>query len=175
MPQIVDGLDTEVLIVDDNSKPAIARKNEAICQESGARYVVLKTNQGAAAARNTGIAGSKGEWVAFLDDDVCVTADWHARCQKVLHGLPANVIGVEEKSFRPAKACGTMKWKMQTGAVFVLPHDLEKRPGPVDSGFDENFKSRYPSGEDHELAARALLREISCLIPGFACAIFHAR
>ena len=167
MPQIVDGLDTEVLIVDDNSKPAIARENEAICQESGARYGVLKTNQGAAAARNTGIAGSKGEWVAFLDDDVCVTADWHARCQKVLHGLPANVIGVEGKVISSGKGLWDHEVENVNGGLYLSCHMILKRD-MVQSigGFDENFKSRYPSGEDHELAARALLRGDIVFDPG---------
>ena len=158
MPQITGDLDTEVWVIDDKSEPENAGRNSALCQEAGAGYVFLTANRGAAAARNTGVGRSRGEWVVFLDDDVCVQGDWLAHCREVLHDLPANVIGVEGK----VKTSGTGLWDREVenvnGGLYLSCHMIMRRAVMASvGGFDEKFKSRYPSGEDHEFAARALL------------------
>ncbi len=62
------GVPFEIVLVDDAStddlRPAIARF-------PGAPLTILRhaVNGGAAAARNSGIAAARGEWVAFLDSD----------------------------------------------------------------------------------------------------------
>lgn len=58
--------DVEVIVVDDASTdhtPDVVRRYPDV------RYVRLETNQGASAARNTAIRMSRGQYVAFLDDD----------------------------------------------------------------------------------------------------------
>ena len=57
---------TEVFIVDDGS-----RSEEAAVLEKyrGSATILRQVNQGAAAARNTGVAASTSEWIAFLDCD----------------------------------------------------------------------------------------------------------
>lgn len=60
-----DGVDLEVLAVDDGSpKPFAPPLNDP-------RFSVLRLegNRGAAAARNAGVAAARGEWIAFLDSD----------------------------------------------------------------------------------------------------------
>lgn len=58
--------DSEIVIVDDGSQPpfelpiAVAKPNVR---------VVVQSNRGAAAARNTGIEAAHGDWIAFLDSD----------------------------------------------------------------------------------------------------------
>jgi glycosyltransferase involved in cell wall biosynthesis len=60
------GSDLEVIVVDDCSTDDTPQ----VCANiSGIRYVRLQRNQGLSAARNTGIAESSSEFVAFLDDD----------------------------------------------------------------------------------------------------------
>ena len=135
MPQITQASDTEIRVIDDNSGPDGAAKNAALCQEMGAGYVFLETNRGAAAARNAGIAGSRGEWVAFLDDDVRVEADWITRCRKVLHALPANVIGVEGKVMASGNGLWDREVENVNGGLYLSCHyHPEKGPGPVDRG-----------------------------------------
>ncbi|MDB4388024.1 glycosyltransferase family 2 protein [Akkermansiaceae bacterium] len=64
----------EVIVVDDASEDSDGLE-AAIAGMNDARIRLLKhkTNQGGAAARNTGVTAAKGEWVAFLDSD----DEWH--------------------------------------------------------------------------------------------------
>lgn len=68
----------EVVLVDDGSPDACP----AMCDQLAAtdpRIVVLhRTNGGLSAARNTGIAAARGEWVTFVDSDDWVEADTYA-------------------------------------------------------------------------------------------------
>jgi glycosyltransferase involved in cell wall biosynthesis len=60
--------DIEVIVVDDCSKVDVA----SVIKDLGdprVRLIRHEVNQGAPAARNTGIASAKGRYVAFLDDD----------------------------------------------------------------------------------------------------------
>ena len=59
-------LDPEVIVVDDCSSDDTP---EVCAKMDGIRYVRLNTNSGLAHARNTGIAESSCDFIAFLDDD----------------------------------------------------------------------------------------------------------
>jgi glycosyltransferase involved in cell wall biosynthesis len=72
----------EIIIIDDASEDNTA----AIVQnfkDERLRYILLKKNMGAAAARNTGIEQAGGEYVAFLDSD----DQWHP--EKLAHQVGA--------------------------------------------------------------------------------------
>lgn len=65
--------DIELIVVDDSpdsfpGRDAVAEMLGAL-QDDRVRYVRHEVNQGACAARNTGIALATGEYLAFLDDD----------------------------------------------------------------------------------------------------------
>ena len=65
--QTVD--DWEVIVVDDCSPDDISQALAPFRQDRRIRLVRHAQNQGAAAARNTGIAEARGRFVAFLDAD----------------------------------------------------------------------------------------------------------
>jgi glycosyltransferase involved in cell wall biosynthesis len=58
----------EVIVVDDGSRDETPARL-ADLDDSRLRVVRHQRSRGAAAARNRGLAESRGEWVAFLDDD----------------------------------------------------------------------------------------------------------
>lgn len=66
--QTVD--DLEVVVVDDGSNDTTAQVvEETVKRDSRVRLVTHKFNQGAQAARNTGMRAARGQWVGFLDSD----------------------------------------------------------------------------------------------------------
>ena len=66
--------DLEIIVVDDNSPESKERQEtekemRAFAGERKVIYICHPRNKNGAAARNTGIKASKGEYIAFLDDD----------------------------------------------------------------------------------------------------------
>lgn len=62
-PQLTD--EVEVIVVDDGSRIPV--------EEMEGFKVIRQNNQGVSAARNTGIDNAKGEYIAFIDADDCVS------------------------------------------------------------------------------------------------------
>jgi len=58
----------EVVVVIDGPDPETVARLDAV-KDSRVRYVALPDNVGGAEARNIGVRASRGEYVAFLDDD----------------------------------------------------------------------------------------------------------
>ncbi len=58
----------EIIVVDDSSTDNTKTVVEGI-NDARIRYFLHSTNQGGAAARNTGIKAAEGEYIAFLDSD----------------------------------------------------------------------------------------------------------
>lgn len=73
-------LNTEIVVVDDGSKD----ESHAILDGYGDRIKLLKQqNQGVSMARNSGVASSSGEFVAFLDaDDIWLPEKLERQMQK---------------------------------------------------------------------------------------------
>jgi glycosyltransferase involved in cell wall biosynthesis len=61
--------DLEVIVVDDGSRDGQSRDVLTGINDSRLRYLRLPTNRGCSAARNSGIANARADWIAFLDDD----------------------------------------------------------------------------------------------------------
>lgn len=68
-----------VVVVDDASPPADARRIRRSVQTHGARLIVHAQNGGPGAARNTGFAETRAPFVAFVDADIVASPDWVAR------------------------------------------------------------------------------------------------
>jgi glycosyltransferase involved in cell wall biosynthesis len=63
-----DGVDLEVIVVDEGSTDATAAELARL-DEPRLRVIRHDTARGLAQARNAGIAAARAEWIAFLDDD----------------------------------------------------------------------------------------------------------
>lgn len=79
--------DYEIIIVDDCSQDDTREVTRGF-SDPRIRLIRHETNQGAAAARNTGIANARGEYIAFLDDDDECTPNRLADQASVLDSRP---------------------------------------------------------------------------------------
>jgi glycosyltransferase involved in cell wall biosynthesis len=165
--------DFEVLVVDDCSSDCTPTVVESF-RDARIRYIRHPTQRGGAAARNTGIARSSGEYVAFLDDD----DEWYpeklARQMEVLASSPPWIGGVYTGYFLVERSSGATCGQIipqKRGKLYpsilarnyiggtssvVLRRACLDRAG----AFDE----RLPSFQDYDLWIRvARLFEFECV------------
>lgn len=140
----------EMLVVDDGSTD----ETEAVCRAAGAR-TVRQENGGLAAARNTGVAATSGDWMLFLDaDDVLLpdalaslSATAAASSAGVVYGfvLQRRALAIEARlhglpyavGTPPAPAKAHFWWTpIPTAGAALIRRSLNAEVG----GFDENFR-----------------------------------
>lgn len=88
----LDEIDHELIVIDNNSRDATRSVAESHLTQPHHRYV-FEPRQGLSAARNRGVLEARGQYLAFLDDDVIVGSLWLkslADCIGVTH---ADAIG----------------------------------------------------------------------------------
>jgi glycosyltransferase involved in cell wall biosynthesis len=162
-------MNIEVLIVDDGSKVNYA---ESICDKYEQCYYHYKKNGGVSSARNFGVLKSKGEFIAFLDDDDLWKNNKLEKQLKIInsnetidlvHG-PAEVI--DENGKLTGKVIGASENKVHKRSGFVfwnaLGAWLVKSPTPLirrkvftnDLMFDEKLFA----GEDADFYQRLFFR-----------------
>jgi len=79
-------IEWEVLVVDNNSTDQTRSVLEDFSRRYPGRFrYVFEPRQGLSRARNTGIHESKGDILAFVDDDVTVEQDWLQNLTACLH------------------------------------------------------------------------------------------
>ena len=145
--------DIDIHVVDDFSDLNHRNINRSLCAQYGFHYHWQEQNRGPAHARNVGIQASKGEWVAFLDDDVCVDNSWFACLKSTVSGADKNTLGIEGVT----KSCGNSLWDSEVenlaGSLFLSCNIVYRREILTKcGGFDERFAG--PFAEDQELALR---------------------
>jgi histidinol-phosphate phosphatase family protein len=145
----------EVVVVDD--RPA---GSPLVLPDTGLR-VTLRTSggHGPAAARNVGWRLATTEWIAFLDDDVLVPADWREKLVADLAGLPPGVGASQGRIVVPAPPEGRRPTDDEratlrlAGACWITADMAYRRTAlAAVGGFDERFPRAYR--EDTDLALR---------------------
>jgi HAD superfamily hydrolase (TIGR01662 family) len=152
-----DPAPTRIVVADDRPDPAPALE----LPETSAPLLVVRTRgRGPAAARNAGWRAARTDWVAFLDDDVTVPADWCWRLVRDLADLPDSV-GASQAWLHVPMPVGrrpTDEERRTTGLVGArwITADMAYRRTALlaTGGFDERFPR--PFREDSDLALRTV-------------------
>lgn len=153
---IGDRQDVEIIVVDDGSRddtPDVLRK---IAEKQSRLRILTLEGGGPARARNAGIAASRGEIVAMLDDDVVPHAGW---LDAILEPFSSpQVVAVEGKVI----PIGGEHWGLlgmaprnpEGGVYLTCNLAMRKSTLVAIGGFDEGFP--YPAFEDTDLAMQAM-------------------
>lgn len=90
--QEVDGLELEIIVVD-NSRDASARATvEAFGADGWRVHYLNEPAPGVATARNAGVRAAQGRWIAFLDDDEEARTDWIEEMVRTAHETGAQAV-----------------------------------------------------------------------------------
>lgn len=158
----------EIIVVDDGSK--IPHK-EALLPYMPRIKIISTTNRGVSAARNTGAAEAKGQYIAFLDSDDLFLKNKLERQLKFMRKTACRVSHTDEFWYKTDRFINQGKAHTKYGGR-ILGNILDKcRISPSSlmlerdlflsmGGFDENLRVC----EDYELSLRlALHHEIAFL------------
>lgn len=160
----------ELIVVDDASTDGSAR----IARGYGCRVLTWPTNRGVSAARNAGVAASRGEILFFLDSDVALAPDAVAVAVHALAEHPdcGCVFGLYDPE--PLIPDGPV----ETYRILHLHWALRRAAGPTDTAvfalaamprtvFDSvgGFDERLRSAEDDQYSERLLPRYAIRLVP----------
>jgi glycosyltransferase involved in cell wall biosynthesis len=116
----------EVVVVDDGSTDDTLQVCEQFVDER-LKVVRHEANRGLPAARNTGLAAARGEWVVFGEDDCRFPIDYATVLRAEAHRHAADIVGApllhlkvtdQEVPALAAKAPRVEKLSMENGSVF---------------------------------------------------------
>ena len=128
-----DGVDWEVLVVDNNSQDQTPEVVEGFCRQYPGRFRYLfESRQGKSYALNTGVRKARGDVIAFTDDDVTVEPTWLWNLTAPLNddqwaGTGGRILPAQ--TFVPPQWMSlTDRWMGDPLGLF----DLGDKPGPLD-------------------------------------------
>lgn len=166
-------IDYEITVVDNNSSDAtrdVIEEFQRLSNEN-IRYVFEKT-QGQAAARNRGIRETKGDIVAFIDDDEIASERWLSVIHKKFSLSDANCL---TGKIIPIWNCEKPKWYHENmhgvighvdhgNATFILNDEMSGGNMAMRRTLFEQYGGfRLDRGEDAEFSYR-VLKKGSCQI-----------
>ena len=176
------GAEFEIIVVDDGSTDETrALINKLSClAENGTRDTknippspfpvplrfFYQENRGVSAARNTGLANAKGEWIAFLDsDDEWMPGLLEAQLRFFLENPDYKICQTDEIWFRKGVRVNKMKKHEKKGGwIFehclplcaISPSSVMMHRSLLDAV--GHFNENYPACEDYELWLRIASR-----------------
>lgn len=142
----------ELIIVDDSPSDFNERQNieqmvgSLTLSDSRIRYIKHERNMGACAARNTGLSASKGEYIAYLDDD----DEWANNKLEVMYKKISECSGKVALIY-----CGSIYVNDDTNVKRIKPTIYKK--GKV---FDDLIMRNFIGGTSFPLIRTSALREI---------------
>ena len=91
---VPEGLEVSIVVVDNRSSDRTAEVVKELQSGAGLPLIyVLEHAQGSSAARNAGIAASKGQLIGFVDDDEEVDENWYRTIAKEFADPSVDYIG----------------------------------------------------------------------------------
>lgn len=172
--------DFELIVVDDNDPNTEYRKaNEKLIEKyiDNSRFTYIKhnKNKNGAAARNTGINASKGDYVTFLDDDDIFCDNRIKKVEEVIKkenpdfictGVTIKKNGIVERNIVPSLSKDITKLQIDllnqksffgTGSNIICKKKIVTKI----KGFDEKFRRN----QDIEFAIRILdyAKKVKCI------------
>jgi len=154
----IENASTELILVDGNGNP----KLKEMADRQGARYV-YEPRPGIPAARNAGIASSKGDIVAFTDDDCFVETDWIKRIADNFRNDP-QLVGLGGVDYSPPESSVLQKAVGLLDEVRGKPQSrlsIAQRMRNCNSAYRKRellkygaYNSDFYIGEDYELNIR---------------------
>ncbi|MBN1128128.1 MAG: glycosyltransferase [Chitinispirillaceae bacterium] len=147
--------DAEIIVVDDGSNPGIRDRNRSLCERYNARYLFSEKNHGMAVARNLGIEQAQGEWIVFIDDDICVEKGWAEVLYPLLSSASPDVTGIEGKVVGKGSGLWDREVQVLKPGRCLTCHIVYRKTALRAAGcFDPHFEYEGPFHEDQELAVR---------------------
>jgi glycosyltransferase involved in cell wall biosynthesis len=86
--QQTNGLDYEIIVVDNNSTDKTAAKIASYAERDPRVRYIFEARQGVAYGRNAGISAARAGVIAFCDDDVYVARDWLQKIDEAIKRYP---------------------------------------------------------------------------------------
>jgi glycosyltransferase involved in cell wall biosynthesis len=90
-PACPDGWSLEVVVVDDGSDDGTDALEITEASQYSVHFVRHETNRGTAAARNTGIEATTGDYVVMLDADDYLVSDWPSQMKRIIEEWPTEL------------------------------------------------------------------------------------
>lgn len=145
----------EVVLVSDGSTDGTVEAVRAFQQQHRNLRLVEQRNRGPAAARNAGVRASRGQYLAFTDDDCVVSQNWIEAIMAAFERTGA--LAVQGRTSTDRSACTPLTHQVHNpkGMYSAPTCNVAYRKSVFDSigGFDESFP--FPHDEDTDFAWRA--------------------
>lgn len=147
----------EIIIIDDGS--AIPSLHDLVMYQDECVYI-RQPNQGAAAARNTGLRNANGRYIQFVDGDDCLIPFAYEHCLDVARYNHPDIVCFDASSSKKADKAISLSGPM-TGSEYISQNNLQVMVWKYLFRKDILFGLQFTDGllnEDEEFTPQLVLR-----------------